>query len=246
MRRKSLEEFIEKAKTVHNNRYIYSKSVYKNSKTVLTVTCRIHGDFQQTPSNHVDHKKGCNKCSDITGSRKRKFNLLKEKDWSFKQPEDYKLIPLTKGMFTKVANEDFETLKRTSWTLSGNEKYVVNSSKGYLHRFIMEPTGNLVVDHINGDGLDNRRENLRICTSVQNTYNSKSNVNSTSDYKGVCIIKENKFMSQIRFEGLNKVLGYFTNEIEAAKAYDRKALELFGEFAYLNFPELKDEYLKQQ
>lgn len=107
-----------------------------------------------------------------------------------------------------------------------------------MHRVIMgEPRG-LVVDHIDGNSLNNRRSNLRVCTVSQNHQNQRFR-GGLSRYKGVCFLKKiNKWRANIGFDGRRMHIGCFDNEVDAAKAYDRKAGELFGEFAYLNFPEL--------
>jgi hypothetical protein len=101
----------------------------------------------------------------------------------------------------------------------------------------MNPPPGLVVDHIDGNGLNNTRVNLRICTSAQNICNSKGR-SKTSKYKGVTRRKmSNKWFAQIKFNRKHIDIGRFDNEIEAAKAYDNVARKLFKEFAYLNFPE---------
>jgi hypothetical protein len=90
-------------------------------------------------------------------------------------------------------------------------------------------------DHINHDKLDNRRINLRSCTNQQNHMNKSSNKDSTSKYLGVSWHKNaNKWQSSIRFNGKQIHLGIFNNEQDAAKAYNLKAIELFGEFSNLN------------
>jgi hypothetical protein len=94
----------------------------------------------------------------------------------------------------------------------------------------------MVVDHIDHDGLNDRRSNLRICTQRQNLYNSRPKGRS-SRFKGVCWDKaRQRWVVYIRYGGRNRFIGQFADEIEAAKAYDRAAASLFGEYAYLNFP----------
>jgi len=100
-----------------------------------------------------------------------------------------------------------------------------------LHRIIMNPCRNMVVDHINGDGLDNRKSNLRVCTQAKNLANKRKNKYSKSRYKGV--VKQSngsKFVARCK----DIYLGSFVSEHEAAAAYNKKALELFGEYAYIN------------
>lgn len=107
----------------------------------------------------------------------------------------------------------------------------------YLHRLIMG-FPDLDIDHINHVGLDNRKSNLRICTHQENNMNRKSNKISSSKFKGVCWDKsKNKFKAYIKINKKLYNLGRFDSELDAALAYDAKALELFGEYAYLNFPE---------
>lgn len=109
-------------------------------------------------------------------------------------------------------------------------------SKVYLHRHIMCSPEGMVVDHINRNGLDNRKANLRICSQSENLANARGR-GGHSNYKGVTWFKPaNLWMAQIRVQGEHKYLGYFKEEEEAARAYDKAALEHFGEFARLNFP----------
>lgn len=104
-----------------------------------------------------------------------------------------------------------------------------------MHRLIMEAKQQQKVDHINGDGLDNRKENLRFATTSENAMNKCSTKNKSSSYKGVSWYKRyKKWQAQIKFKGKSIYIGIFDTEIEAAKAYDNKAKELFGEFAKLN------------
>jgi len=103
-----------------------------------------------------------------------------------------------------------------------------------MHNLIM---GTKLVDHKNGNGLDNQKNNLRNCTNQQNHMNRRPKKNCTSKFKGVCRFKKDlKWTAVIKFNRKQIYIGIFGNEEDAAKAYDKKAKELFGEFAYLNFP----------
>lgn len=154
--------------------------------------------------------------------------------------------------FAIVSDEDYEWLMKHKWTIRINKKsgYKTiarcitrnNVKQSFLmHREIMglDKSSPMKVDHINHDTLDNRRENLRICTSSNNAMNRIKPMGRkySSKYKGVHK-KHNKWTACVRLKENRKLicLGYFLTEEDAAIAYDAKAKELFGEFAYLNFP----------
>ena len=148
-----------------------------------------------------------------------------------------------KGKFTMLDDEDAARLEEMGVSLyadkiSKNGTYVRFSYEGkkfYLHRFLMQPSKEKVVDHINHNPLDNRKANLRICTHLQNLRNSKSRRNSSSKYKGVrWVDSRQKFRVEICHNKKRVNLGCFEKETDAALAYNAKAKELFGEFAYLN------------
>jgi hypothetical protein len=108
-----------------------------------------------------------------------------------------------------------------------------------LHRYLLNFPKDMEVDHINGNTLDNRRENLRICTSRQNTYNMGSRKNSSSKYKGVSFMNNCKRWRACAHKQIDKYTtiykrGTFDTEKEAATKYNEWAIELFGEFARLN------------
>jgi len=152
-------------------------------------------------------------------------------------------IPLTRGLFAVVDAEDYPSLSQYIWFAEGTDKncYAVRKENGKsikMHRQIMNAPDHLVVDHIDHNGLNNRKENLRVCTFAENCRNLRSSAVKTSKYKGVHWHKRlRKWAAQITFENKKHHLGYFTDELAAAKAYDCKAAELHGEFASLNFPE---------
>lgn len=107
----------------------------------------------------------------------------------------------------------------------------------YLHKMIMDAPSGFQVDHIDGNRKNNNKSNLRICTGHQNVWNRKKQKGS-SKYKGVSWHGWNKtWMAGIRHNNKKIFLGYFKIEEEAARAYDEKAVELFGEFARTNVME---------
>ncbi len=159
--------------------------------------------------------------------------------------DEIRYIPLTKGKFAIVDAADYEWLSQYKWHVHGDDwngfyaaRRLRNGKQQFMHRAIMNPPAGMVVDHIDGNRSDNRRANLRICTQRQNTQNSRPARGCTSRFKGVSYHRAaRKWIVLIKSDGKRIYLGLFDDEIEAAKAYDRKAHELFGEFAYLNFPE---------
>jgi len=106
-----------------------------------------------------------------------------------------------------------------------------------MHRLVVDTPKGMSTDHINGDGLDNRKQNLRICTHAENQRNRGPQKNNKSGFKGVYWQKNRKtWYARIQHNKKLLYLGCFKDKKEAAKAYDRKAIELHGEFAWLNFP----------
>lgn len=152
-----------------------------------------------------------------------------------------KYIQLTQGFYAKVDCKDYYDLIQYNWfyhqgyatrqlpRVNGVQKTI------RLHRYLMTPTKNLQVDHINGNTLDNRRENLRICTQKDNTRNRKKHKSNTSGYKGVSYSKRlMKFVAGIKINGKRLHLGVFDSAMGAAKAYNKAAFIHFREFSRLN------------
>ena len=159
-------------------------------------------------------------------------------------PKEPLRIELSWGKWAIVDAEDYEQLSKYRWCAiqTGRNWYAKTFDRNgiilSMHRFITNAPKGLFVDHKNHNGLDNRRSNLRLCTHAQNQQNTKPRSGGTSKYKGVFWEKaKKKFRAKITHNRKGIHLGYFDDEIDAAKAYDKKAVELFGEFAYLNFPQ---------
>jgi hypothetical protein len=156
-----------------------------------------------------------------------------------------RLIRLTQGKFAIVDDEDFELASQYIWYAKKDKntyyarRNVTRNSEcklSSLHNLIMG--SNKMTDHINGNGLDDRKINLRHCTNAENSQNSRPAKNKSSKFKGVSYFRHCKrFSSQIRINGTPIVIGYFINELDAAKAYDEEARKHFGEFARVNFPD---------
>jgi len=154
-----------------------------------------------------------------------------------------RLIFLTQGKFAIVDAEDYDWLSQNKWYAAKSREtfYAYRYSNGTIismHRQIMRAPKGVMCDHRNHNGLDNRKSNLRLCASAQNQYNKRAKKDCSSRYKGVILRSDCKrWRARIGFNGKRIHVGDFTNEMDAAMAYDDKAIELFGEFAYLNFPE---------
>jgi len=155
-------------------------------------------------------------------------------------------IPLTQGKFALIDDEDYDLVISYSWHTQKdiNNFYAVTTTTRvqgkrttiYMHRLIMNARSGLQVDHINHNGLDNRRENLRLCTRTENCRNRRKYIRGSSIYKGVSWYTHyKKWRARIECEGKQLHLGWFSDEVEAAEVYDKAALKLFGEFAHLNF-----------
>ena len=138
----------------------------------------------------------------------------------------------------QIDDEDYEFVKGYTWYCDSNGyiRATVNQKTVLLHRLIMNAPKGMEIDHVNGDKVDDRKSNLRICTHQQNVHNTKPTLNPrTSCYKGVCWHKTTKkWQAYINFHRKKKYLGLFATEEESALAYNAKAEELFGEFAWLN------------
>jgi hypothetical protein len=156
-------------------------------------------------------------------------------------------IPLTQGRVAIVDDEDADLAKR-KWHFSrgyaeraryvGQKRFHVSLHRVVLARKLARPLEpGEVTDHINGDTLDNRRENLRVCTHRQNLLNAGPR-RPGKRYKGAGWHKRRgKWQAYITVRGKLKWLGYFDTEEAAAHAYDEAARKHHGEFAYLNFPD---------
>lgn len=148
-----------------------------------------------------------------------------------------KSIKLTQGKYATVDEMDFEKFGKLKWHYK--EGYAVRHFAGKgkvrLHRLILDAKDGQMVDHINRDTLDNRRGNLRICSVSENTRNMGIKTNNKSGYKGVSYDKErNKWASFIRYGNKGHNLGRFNTKEDAARAYDKEAERVFGNFACTN------------
>lgn len=162
-----------------------------------------------------------------------------------------KYIQLTQNKYAIVDDEDFERLNQFQW--SCHHGYAVRDSGRladgshydlFMHRVIMNTPDDLFVDHISGNKLDNRKENLRNCTARNNNQNKRPQKNKQIKYKGVsaCDHSSKKFRARITIKGKETFIGFFNSEIDAAKAYNEAAIKEFGEFAWVNPVDEEDDF----
>lgn len=162
-----------------------------------------------------------------------------------------KKLLLTQNKYTIIDDRDFKKLSQYKWyaykhryTFYAVRNFRIKSGYGgqrriFMHQSILPPPQNKIIDHINGNGLDNRRNNLRLCSFKENCHNRRVGLANSSGYKGVSFHKLNqKWQAQIETSKngfrKNNYLGLFDNIKDAAIAYNGAALKYFGNFAYLN------------
>lgn len=150
-------------------------------------------------------------------------------------------IPLGSGLFATVDIDDAERLAGYKWRAHKvRNVFYAERSEGSstvaMHRQVLQPPKGTVIDHINGDGLDNRRTNLRIVSHQENSFNRSANGNRASSFKGVSYDSDRllRWHARIKKGGKTISLGRYATEIEAAKAYNDAAALHFGEFARPN------------
>lgn len=217
-----------------------------------TKTCKLCGVVKEAEAFQLDKGKRRSRCKACVALKNRlraeakpnsrKARRLRRND-AVKGESGAIHIPITGGEWTVIDEDDAERVLQFMWALAvmpnggryarrfirdGKRKSVV-----YLHRFILNAPDGTVVDHKNGDGLDNRRSNLRLANRSLNRMNTPF-TRSPSGFKGVSRAGE-KWDAYITKDGKTTYLGRFKTAELAARAYDQKARELFGDFAHTNF-----------
>ena len=156
-------------------------------------------------------------------------------------------IPLSNGMVALIDDADYESVSRHRWHAERrrNTWYArasINGKKLYMHRFIMNPSADVKIDHKDREGLNCQRSNLRSASISKNLFNQSRRKTHAgrpclSEYKGVSFfVPGRNWRAYIGLNGKSLALGCYKNEIDAARAYDAAARFYFGEFACTNFP----------
>lgn len=152
-----------------------------------------------------------------------------------------KKIELTQGKVALVDDSDYELLSQWKWHAVKDKdafyaRHSVKGKKGIrMHRMIMDFPNIGMIDHKDGDGLNNQRDNLRVCTNTQNLRNMKPRKNTSSKYKGVSYYsRDDNWIGRIGVKNKSRHLGYFESELEAAIIYNITARRYFGEYARVN------------
>ena len=152
-------------------------------------------------------------------------------------------IPLRNGVSTSLDDEDYARAKDFRWHKTANGYVAGTVVEGgvrrrvYLHRWLLDAQPGQLVDHLDGNPLNNRRTNLRLATRSQNQANRRRNRTSRSRYKGVTWHQgQQRWMARLQVNGRRITIGYFADPLQAAYEYDAFARAYFGEYARLNFP----------
>lgn len=212
--------------------------------TKICKTCRSelpHSQFGKWRDGR-HYRQICNSCHDKTGYRTRA--VIDNGDGTYS-------VELNHGHYALIDAEDLGTITAHRWSARRSKGGKLYATRGdwdgsknkteAMHRVILEADSSELVDHKNGDTLDNRRSNLRKCDSARNAHNAVKRSDNTSNFKGVRRHwRTKRWDARIQCRGVRLFLGEFDTPAEAARAYDVAARNLHGSFARLNFP-LDDE-----
>lgn len=203
-------------------------------------TCASCGE--EIPQGKESRQTCSRTCASILrGRRKRETELLIQKGRSREG-----VIVTRSGREILVDPEDMDVALSLVWHVSSpspsSREYAVcrvNGRQVFLHNILMKPPPDMTVDHVNRIGADNRRKNMRLATESQQCANRTPKRGSSSKFRGVSLhSKGKKWQVILQVDGKLKRFGLYHDEVEAARVADREAKKIYGEFAYLNFPEL--------
>ena len=174
----------------------------------------------------------------LSGGRVYKCSKCSYSQNQFLEENDYMVCITSNGKRILFDKEDYPKISVKTWNACGRYVSAKHENRTMLfHRFVMDAKHGDEIDHINGDRYDNRKSNLRFCTRQENSFN-RHHVFGASQYKGVSRTSKQyrrPWRATLKHNGKTITLGTFFLEEDAARAYDEKASELFGEFAKLNF-----------
>lgn len=209
---------------------------------------------------------GCGQPAKIAQKTDRRHSMIKGEPMKYAQGHGGRLpvpdpiwdndlfcyrIPLTRGKYALIDKSSVDRISKHRWAAHkiGNTWYAARKDRNangkmvFMHREVMECPNGMVVDHVNRDGLDNRLSNLRVCSHSQNIQNKKIQKNNSSGWIGVNWSRvSQKWQAGVALNGKNTHVGLFLCPIEAAIARDVAAIEVYGEYASLNFPQLKEVF----
>ena len=201
----------------------------------IQMTCTVCGQSKAIRPSKVQFFKVC---SNPCRLKMRSMDALAARP-VLQQPDDYKLIPLTRGLVCLVSNEDYEWLARTPWSVSRG--YATHRSRVFIHQLVArrmfgDYPSTLVPDHVNRNRLDNRRENLRLTSQANNSRNvTPWSATTSSRYVGVSLAPFNRWKAYLSVDYHRIHIGSFDSEEEAAWHRDQWCIALHGEFAVLNY-----------
>jgi hypothetical protein len=231
----SLEVNIDELIKKHSNIYDTPKNIQFRKKDKTYRAVKIYNYKSYTGSYRETVEKALKDLEEIN----KKFELLKQAE---KEEHNKKEITRNKEGIPYIKVKDIEVLvdennwyelSNISWHIK--DGYIKNKKYGLMHRYVMNAKEGEIIDHINNIIDDNRISNLRIASSGQNAHNRIKKKNTSSKYFGVYFNKNNeKWRSVITCNGKRQHLGYYNDEIDGAKAYNKKAIELYGDNANLN------------
>lgn len=246
-----------KESTTENIRVVCHPGMKKHivlSKFILKIDGHIKDSIIYKNGNTLDNRKENLKIG--YGISENKFEYVTDKEG------DYIKFPLSGkegiGLFAMIDTIDLDKIRNHTWYgdlygLGTSKKIRVrtrmNNGIMSIHRFILNVTDSKIsVDHINGNALDNRRKNLRLCTNRENLYNRGAQVNNVLGVKGVNIDKRKrnkKYVARIGHNNKTVYVGMFATLEEASEARDKKAMEIQKEFAFLNNKEISKKENKE-
>lgn len=215
------------------------------SKRVLPTGVNLHGKKYQVQCQGkcLGTYSTISEAEEIYVNYKKNLKTVGENIILKNDNEDY-IIKTKSGNDIIVDIDKYSDLSMYTWYLNkdGYATGTINNSKILMHRYIIAPDKNQIIDHINHNRIDNRVSNLRISDNSRNSHNVSKQSNVSSIYKGVSFRKDTcKYQAYIAKDGKRHVIGCFLNEIEAAKAYNDKAIELYGTYANLNIISISEE-----